>query len=67
LVVSRNDRSHDILSRAFQERQVRKEYLALVWGKPRELQGRIDQPVGRNPRNRYRMGISSSGKRAVTE
>ncbi|MDD2516963.1 MAG: RluA family pseudouridine synthase [Synergistales bacterium] len=67
LVVSRNDRSHDILSRAFQERQVRKEYLALVWGKPRELQGRIDLPVGRNPRNRYRMGISSSGKRAVTE
>lgn len=67
MVVSRNRRSHDILVRAFQERKVRKEYIALTWGSPRNSSGTIDLPIGRNPRNRYRMAISSTGKRAVTE
>ena len=67
MVVARNDRSLDILARAFQERRVRKEYLALVWGVPKIPLGRIDLPIGRNPRNRYRMAISSSGKSAVTD
>jgi 23S rRNA pseudouridine1911/1915/1917 synthase len=67
MVVARNDRSLDILARAFQERRVRKEYLALVWGVPKAPFGRIDLPIGRNPRNRYRMAISSTGKSAVTD
>jgi 23S rRNA pseudouridine1911/1915/1917 synthase len=67
MVVSRNSRSHDLLARAFQERQVRKEYIALVWGSPRKTSGVIDLPIGRNVRNRYRMAVSSTGKRAVTE
>ncbi|HOC81536.1 MAG TPA: RluA family pseudouridine synthase [Synergistales bacterium] len=67
MVVARNDRSFDTLTRAFQERRVRKEYLALVWGVPKKTLGRIDLPVGRNPRNRYRMAVISSGKSAVTE
>jgi len=67
MVVARNDRSFDILTRAFQERRVRKEYLALVWGVPQKPLGKVDLPIGRNPRNRYRMAVISSGKSAVTE
>lgn len=66
MVVSRNARSHDLLSRAFQERQVQKEYIALVWGSPKKPEGTVDLPIGRDSKNRYRMAVSPSGKRAVT-
>lgn len=66
MVVSRNARSHDLLSRAFQERRVQKEYIALVWGSPKKTEGTVDLPIGRDPKNRYRMAVTSSGKRAVT-
>jgi len=43
-----------------------KDYLALVWGKPKKREGTIDLPVGRDPRNRYRMAVTPGGKKAVT-
>jgi len=66
MVVSRNEKAHELLSRAFQERRVMKDYLALVWGKPKKREGTIDLPVGRDPRNRYRMAVTPGGKKAVT-
>ncbi len=66
MVVSRNERAHDLLSKAFQERRVQKEYLALVWGSPKNMSGRVDLPIGRDPRNRYRMAVTPSGRRSVT-
>lgn len=67
MVVSRNSRSHELLSRAFQERRVQKEYIALVWGSPRKPEGTVDIPIGRDPKNRYRMAVTPSGKNAVTK
>jgi len=66
MVVSRNERSHELLSRAFQERRVQKEYIALVWGSPKKHEGTIDLPIGRDSKNRYRMSVTPSGKYAVT-
>ncbi|MDO9509037.1 MAG: RluA family pseudouridine synthase [Thermovirgaceae bacterium] len=66
MVVSRNARSHDLLSKAFQERRVQKEYLALVWGSPKIPVETVDLPIGRDPRNRYRMAVTPTGKKAVT-
>lgn len=66
MVVSRNARSHDLLSRAFQERKVQKEYIALVWGSPKKQEGTVDLPIARDPKNRYRMAVIPLGKKAVT-
>lgn len=66
MVVSRNERAHDLLSKAFQERRVQKEYLALVWGSPKNPEGTVDLPIGRDPKNRYRMAVTASGRRSVT-
>src|SRR6266446_4645105 len=54
LVVAKNDAAHEELSRQFREREVEKEYIALVWG---EVQAgrRIDAPIGRDPSNRKKM------------
>lgn len=67
LVVARTPNAHERLSRAFKERAVDKEYLALVWSKPKRREGRIDLPIGRDRKNRFRMAVSPSGKRAVTD
>ena len=54
MVVAKHDRSHEELARQFAEREVEKEYLALVWGEV--MAGRrIDAPIGRDPNNRKKM------------
>ncbi len=63
LVVAKNDRVHQHLSRQFKARQVHKIYLALVWGTPSEESGRIDRPVGRHAVERKRMAVVAFGGR----
>ena len=44
-----------------------KGYLALVRGAAPAAQGRIEAPVGRDPRDRQRMAVVAGGREAVTE
>jgi len=66
VVVARHDRAHQALARQFQERTLRKGYLALVWGVPSPPEGVVDAPIGRDPRNRKRMAVVPTGKPART-
>jgi 23S rRNA pseudouridine1911/1915/1917 synthase len=66
MVVAKNDAAHEELSRQFRDREVEKEYVALVWG---EVQAgrRIDAPIGRDPVNRKKMSAKARRSReAVT-
>jgi 23S rRNA pseudouridine1911/1915/1917 synthase len=66
MVVAKNDAAHDDLARQFRDRNVEKEYVALVWG---EVQAgrRIDAPIGRDPVNRKKMSARARRSReAVT-
>jgi 23S rRNA pseudouridine1911/1915/1917 synthase len=58
MVVAKHDKAHEELSRQFHDREVEKEYVALVWG---EVQAgrRIDAPIGRDPSNRKKMSARS--------
>jgi 23S rRNA pseudouridine1911/1915/1917 synthase len=59
MVVAKHDAAHEELSRQFREREVDKEYIALVWGEV--MAGRrIDAPIGRDASNRKRMAAASS-------
>jgi len=66
MVVAKNDRAHEELSRQFHDREVEKEYLALVWGEV--MAGRrIDTPIGRDPNDRKKMSAKARRSReAVT-
>lgn len=67
LVVAKTDAAHSGLASQFKQHQVRKTYLALVYGDPGEEQGRIDLPVGRHPLERKKMSTKSRrGKEAAT-
>ena len=59
MVVAKHDKAHEELARQFAEREVEKEYLALVWGEV--MAGRrIDAPIGRDPNNRKKMASESA-------
>jgi 23S rRNA pseudouridine1911/1915/1917 synthase len=61
MVIAKHDASHEELSRQFRDREIEKEYIALVWGEV--MAGRrIDAPIGRDPVNRKKMSaVKESG------
>jgi 23S rRNA pseudouridine1911/1915/1917 synthase len=66
MVVAKNDAAHQELSRQFHDREVEKEYIALVWGVV-QAGRRIDAAIGRDPVNRQKMSARSRHAReAVT-
>lgn len=66
MVVAKNDRAHNELSRQFQDREVEKEYVALVWGVV-QAGRRIDAPIGRDPKDRQKMSTRARrARQAVT-
>lgn len=67
MVIAKHDAAHRTLSAAWGTDRVRKEYLAIVYGTPKEQRGTIDAPIGRDPGNRKRMAVVAGGRRAVTE
>lgn len=67
MLVARTDEAHRALSRAIAAREVRREYLALVEGRPRTRSGTIDAPLGRDHRVPERRAVGGRGARpAVT-
>ena len=66
MVVAKNDAAHRELSRQFEDREVEKEYVALVWGVV-QAGRRIDAAIGRDPANRQKMSARARRARhAVT-
>jgi len=66
MVVAKNDAAHQELSRQFHDREVEKEYIALVWGVV-QAGKRIDAAIGRDPVHRQKMSARSRRAReAVT-
>ncbi|HUB36917.1 MAG TPA: RluA family pseudouridine synthase [Solirubrobacteraceae bacterium] len=63
LVVARTDEAHRLLQRQLAAREIRREYLALVLGRPPARTGTIEAPIGRHPANRTRMAVNGAHPR----
>jgi len=66
LMVARNDASQARLQGALKARRVKKTYLSLVHGSVAAQVGRIEAPIGRDPRHRTRMAVVPDGRPSVT-
>ena len=71
LVIAKNDESMVHLSNQFAEKSSKREYIALVWGNVTDDSGKIDNYIGRNPKNRLQNIVLDddkieNGKRAIT-
>ena len=67
LVVAKTPQALDALKRQFAARTVEKQYLAWISGVLDEEEGRIEAPVGRDPRSPRRMTVLADGRPAETE
>jgi len=63
LVVARSQEAHERLSDLIAGRSVRREYLALVLGRPPARSGTIDAPVGRDRRSRTLISTETDSPR----
>lgn len=66
LMVARNDRAQASLMAQLKARRIRKTYLALVQGSVAAAAGRIEAPIGRDPKHRTRMAVVPDGRAATT-
>ena len=66
LVACKNDFSHQDLSLQFFNKEVKRKYYAIVIGEINHNLGKIDAPIGRDPKNRQMMAVVDGGKHAVT-
>lgn len=57
IVVAKNDAAHHALARQFHDRLVKKEYLAIVAGRPDRDADRVSEPIGPHPTHREKMAI----------
>jgi 23S rRNA pseudouridine1911/1915/1917 synthase len=64
MVVAKHDTAHQELSRQFHDREVDKQYIALVWGLVQQRK-RIDMPIGRDPVHREKISTRARRSRAA--
>ncbi len=63
LVLARSEEALKRLQAALAAREIEREYLALVEGRPPARTGTIEAPIGRDPRVRTRMAVGGAGQR----
>jgi len=67
MVVAKNDAAHQHLTTQIKARSLVKRYLVLVHGRLSPERGIIEAPIGRDPKNRKRMAVVSTGREARTQ
>ncbi len=67
MMVAKNEKIHDKLSRMIANKEVERYYLAIVDGVIKHDTGTIDAPIGRDANNRQKMAVTDvHGKEAIT-
>ena len=67
LLVAKTDRAHRLLGAAMAKREIVRRYAALSWGHLDADTITVDKPIARDPRDRKRMAIVSTGRLAKTD
>jgi 23S rRNA pseudouridine1911/1915/1917 synthase len=65
-MVAKQDLAQASLMAQLKARRVKKTYIALVQGSVSAAVGRIEAPIGRDPKHRTRMGVVPDGRPATT-
>ena len=69
IVIAKNDKVHTALTEMFQEKKIRKTYLAILKGKLNKSEGKIVTQIGRDKNDRKKMTViddATKGKNAIT-
>ena len=67
IVIAKNNLSHESLSSQFADHSITRVYQALIWGKLRPQNGKIETFITRSSKNRQMMEVGiTKGKKAIT-
>ena len=67
VVIAKNNFTHEMLSKQFSNHTIKRVYQALIWGKLRPQNGKIQTLITRSSKNRQLMEVGiTKGKRAIT-
>ena len=67
LIVAKTDKAHIGLAQQIKEHSFTREYNAVIVGHLKDLQGTVNAPIGRNPKDRKKMCVTlNNSKNAVT-
>ena len=66
MLVAKDDQTHAALSAQLSARTMEKHYHAVVFGRMKDLSGEIEQPIGRDPKDRKKMAVVPDGRYART-
>ncbi|OFW77968.1 MAG: pseudouridine synthase [Alicyclobacillus sp. RIFOXYA1_FULL_53_8] len=66
LVLAKSDLAYASLAAQLKEHTMERRYRAIVHGRIDHEEGTIEAPIGRDPKNRQRMGVTDNGKDSVT-
>lgn len=67
LVVAKNDKAHNVLAEMIKKHDFLRVYRALLVGTPKESEGVVNAPIGRNPKDRLKMAVTRvNSKEAIT-
>ncbi|MBS7576655.1 MULTISPECIES: RluA family pseudouridine synthase [unclassified Enterococcus] len=66
LMIAKNDYAHHALSEELREKSTERQYLAIVHGTFQHDRGKIEAPIGRDPKNRQKQAVVAGGRTAIT-
>src|SRR3989344_3084833 len=69
LLLAKNAKAHEFLKQQFQDRSIKKTYIAIVSGLVKDERGFVKKPIGRSPRDfrRYSAGRGARGEMREAE
>ncbi len=66
MIVAKSEIAYSVMKRKFKDREVFKEYHALVQGEMVPPAGTIDAPIGRHPGSAWKFAVTHNGRNAIT-
>ena len=66
LMIAKNNNAHNFLAEQLKDHSITREYEFICHGVMKEDKITVDKPIGRNPKDRLKMGIVKGGKNAIT-
>ncbi len=66
VIICKNDAAHNSIAAQLAEHTIVRRYYAILYDNIAEDSFTVDQPLGRDPKDRKKMAVRADGKRAVT-
>lgn len=67
ILFAKNEVTHKFLSQLFEQRKIKKSYLAIIRGSLSEKKGSINEPIAEHPFRKGEMAVNKKGKASLTD